>query len=108
MARNFLVRNIRGTSWRICACGSHIQHWFNFGPSSQRTRCAALLCPNDATVGAHVHELTRQGGRDWHEYIVPVCHPCNMRSDDYWIENSVAIVPANTRVTGCELRYAAC
>jgi hypothetical protein len=103
MAGNYLVRNLRGTSWRICACRSWIRHWFFHGSRSRRVRRAALGCPNDVEVGAHVHELTRKSRRDWDEYIIPVCHPCNMRADVYWIENTVALVPANTQLMGCYL-----
>ncbi len=100
----FIVRNINGTSWRKCACGSWLEHWRR-ETRSPRLTCAAFGCGNDAEVGAHVHELTGKRGTDWNEYIVPMCKGCNARRSDEEIELKICIVlvSANTQEMDCYL-----
>lgn len=97
---NYVVRNVRGTSGRTCACGSWLAHWFT-ETSSSRATCAVLGCSNEATVGAHVFEVTTVRGGNWKQFIVPMCHACNMSSADLEIDRRVALVSANTAAMGC-------
>lgn len=100
MARFRTVRNIRGTSWRSCSCGSWIEHYYN-ATGSRRQICGAYGCGKPAQVGAHVHKIVGRGRADWREYIVPFCHACNMTSDEIDLKVGVILVPANTQVMGC-------
>jgi hypothetical protein len=62
--------------------------------------CAVLRCSNDVEVGAHI--IGMHGNSTWEHWIVPVCHPCNMRRDDYFfIKSGVDLISANTRRMGC-------
>lgn len=95
-----MVRNIRGTAGRFCACGSWLAHWYTETGSSRST-CVVLGCSNEATVGAHVHEITTARGAHWKQYIVPMCHACNMSAEDLEIDSRVTLVSANTQFMGC-------
>lgn len=100
--RGFIVRNVRGTAGRLCACGSWLDHWYN-ETRSRRTMCAVLGCANDVAVGAHVHELTTKRGANWEQFIVPLCQPCNMSRDDLLVDVRIELVSANTQLMGCYL-----
>jgi hypothetical protein len=100
MHSHYLVRNLKSTSGRACACGSWIQHWRN-ETGSKRQLCAALGCTRDAIHGAHVYLLDNR--HDWSWWIVPLCASCNhWRNDrEMYIDCRVELVPANTQITGC-------
>lgn len=102
MNSNMLVINVRNTSGRGCNCGSWIHHYRRFSGSTRQV-CAALGCGRQASVGAHVQIVDRRSSRAWG--IVPLCVSCNhsTRLDRFWLKNDVAVVPANTRQTGCSL-----
>jgi hypothetical protein len=100
--RRPVVRNIRGTSFRRCACGSWLDHHTNYSRSLRAT-CAVLGCGNDATLGAHVHEITSKRGKNWQQWIAPLCHPCNMSTDDLELDSRVMLVSANTCLMDCYL-----
>lgn len=97
---HLLVRNLRGTSGRLCLCGSWLDHWYN-ETRSTRWLCAVLGCSNDATVGAHVQLLDNRGGFEW--WIVPMCKSHNhaWNDDEMWLDCRVDGVSANTRMMGC-------
>jgi hypothetical protein len=97
---HLLVRNLRGTSGRLCLCGSWIDHWYN-ETRSTRWSCAVLGCANDATVGAHVQLLDNRDGFGW--WIVPMCNPHNhtWNADEMWLDCRVDAVSANARMMGC-------
>ena len=96
------VRNVRGTSWRACRCGTWLDHWLN-AMASTRTLCAAYDCGNPAEVGAHVYDVARSGGQDWSEYIAPLCRGCNADREEFELKTGVILIPANTRLMGCEM-----
>jgi hypothetical protein len=85
-----LVRNVRGSGNLVPGCcPTWIQH-YDAHSTSRAKSCSALTCSEDATVGAHVVSLdNRTGGQHW---IVPTCHPCNMRIDDFYLKSYVALV----------------
>lgn len=92
------VRNLRGTSGRLCWCGSWIEHWRQ-GAGGQRRSCSVVGCPGPAEVGAHVRliDLRRAGG--W--YIAPFCKACNhwRNQDDLTIDRRTWLVRANVSLT---------
>jgi len=61
-------------------------------------------CGNDAEVGAHVYDLRARGGTKFNHFIVPLCKPCNANRDDFKIDGSVPLVPANKERMACSAR----
>lgn len=92
-----IVRNIRGTQWRTCACGSWRSHHVNF-TGSRRTVCSVIGCTRPADVGAHVHDVVGRGGNDWDHYIALMCTGCNMSNNDLPLKSSAQLVTANIQV----------
>lgn len=88
------VRNVPGTGERECNCDSWIDHWERF--SGEKTNfCLASDCLAEATDGAHVVKVN---SNDKSQYIVPLCHACNMRTDNFDVPGE-DLVPANVNKT---------
>jgi len=104
-ARGYVVRNVRGTSRRACACGSWREHWYNHVTRpSGREVCARYGCGNPVEIGAHVAVVN--GQTDWQHWIVPFCQPCNMidPDEDLDLKDGVELISANAKLMGCYLR----
>jgi hypothetical protein len=73
------VRNVIGTADNKCTpCGTWLKHWEkHFGGTT--SYCWVSGCTNSVEVGGHVKKVS--GGNTWH--IVPLCHKCNMRTDEF-------------------------
>jgi hypothetical protein len=88
------VRNLNGTSYLQCGCGSWLDHDRSHGGESA-TYCSARISP--ATVGGHVQ---RDDVYDRAWYIVPLCSSCNSRrGGDLQIWRGTTLVPANIHET---------
>ena len=92
-----VVKNLRGTSKRRCACGSWIEHYYNH-TTSRRTTCGVLGCGGDFDLGGHVYDLSGRRRQDWNHYIVPMCTPCNRTDDELVLKVGVRPVPANIKI----------
>ncbi len=68
------IRNVRGTSGRLCGCRTWLGHW-RYETGSNRIECAVQGCSYDDLVGAHV-QLTH-GNATREVWIVPICNSCN-------------------------------
>lgn len=97
---NFIVKNLRGTSGKVCMCGSWLDHWYN-ATGSRRSTCSVLGCSGGAEVGAHVLEVTTEGGNNRRHWIVPMCNYCNQSGGLLAIDIRVTPISANTQLMGC-------
>lgn len=90
------VKNASGTS-RYDApegYGSWLEYWEE---KSGKTawRCSATDCHQigrSNLVGAHVKIVD---GSDNHSYIVPLCRECNMRTDEFYVDEVLIPLPSN-------------
>ncbi len=92
------LRNINGTSGRVCACGSWLKHWEKFAGRSAYDYCPADGCLEKKLVGAHVQK-DDAADKSW--YIVPLCAKHNAKSDSLTVPDWVTLVSANLSET-CE------
>lgn len=97
---HIFVRNIRGTSNRMCGCRTWLGHWSK-ATGTIVGRCSVLGCGEPATVGAHVVQLDGRASWDW--WIVPTCHGHNHYSNDtgMWLKRGSKLASANARRMGC-------
>jgi hypothetical protein len=87
------VRNLAGTGDKKCACSSWLAHWEN-GAGRKAALCAATDCTRRAVLGGHVQQVNTY---DRSHYIVPLCDPCNKRSDDFDVREP--LISANVAAT---------
>ncbi len=71
---NFIVRNVAGTRYNTCRCGTWLQHWRTYSGGTRKT-CAKIGCQSAASVGAHVEFTDRRVRKEVH--IVPLFLACN-------------------------------
>ncbi|MCK7511822.1 MAG: hypothetical protein MZV70_52425 [Desulfobacterales bacterium] len=64
------IRNINGTSQKICKCGSWLNHWVNYSGQPVPSYCPEKSCTEKELVGAHVQQESSDDN-DW--YIYPLC-----------------------------------
>ena len=90
------VKNASGTSRYDAPAGygSWLEYWEE---KSGKTawRCSATDCHKLGRanlVGAHVKKV---GGSDNHSYIVPLCRECNMRTDEFYVDEVLIPLPSN-------------
>ena len=90
------VKNASGTSRYDAPAGygSWLEYWER---KSGKTawRCSATDCHKlgrSNLVGAHVKKV---GGSDNHSYIVPLCRECNMRTDEFYVDEVLIPLPSN-------------
>ena len=94
---NVKVKNINGTSSRICKCGSWLNHWRNFSGQLLHSFCSEVTCMQSSEVGAHVQ---KDSATDKSWYIVPLCKEHNARTgDSINIIEGINLVSANVNVT---------
>jgi hypothetical protein len=87
------VKNLHGTTWKNCKCGSWLAHWKKFSRSSVST-CTASDCQKKVEVGAHV---IKHNSTDSKHYIVPLCSACNKRADTFNVD--AVLISANVSET---------
>ena len=90
------VKNVIGSSRFPHPAGytSWLDYWEK-QTGCQATHCFALDCRKwtNGLVGAHVQKVD---SLDKHYYIVPLCEPCNHRTDAFWVDESALVpVPSN-------------
>ena len=91
------VKNINGTSDRVCKCGSWLAHWKNFSYQSAPSSCPVERCNQKAELGAHVQ---KDSFTDSSWYIVPLCNQHNGETGkSLTINDSVKLVSANVSST---------
>jgi len=90
-----IVKNVNGTSYRSCNCGSWIDHWRNFS-NQTATICRAKGCSNKQIVGAHVK---KSYSTDNKEYIVPFCNYHNHQTGNIELVEGTVLTPANKNLT---------
>lgn len=91
------VKNINGTSYNNCKCGSWLKHWEKL---SEKTAsfCSVYGCSTKTDlVGAHVQKTTT----DMSWYIIPFCNSHNQTKGELNISDSTTFVSANKKET-CE------
>ena len=94
---NVKVKNINGTSSRICKCGSWLNHWRNFSGQLLSSFCSEVTCMQGAEVGAHVQ---KDSATDKSWYIVPLCKEHNAGTgDSINIIEGIKLVSANVSET---------
>jgi hypothetical protein len=73
------IRNKKGTGGDTPPRGysSWLEYWEK-NKNKKATLCEAKLCYNPADVGGHVIK----SGMGSEEYILPICHKCNSRSEE--------------------------
>lgn len=91
-----VVRNVKGTRERSCACGSWLMHWERFA-GVEAIFCAVFECVNPAELGAHV---VKDGETDKAEYIVPMCKYHNTLTEVlHPLTRHVMMISANVSTT---------
>ncbi|OUO56765.1 hypothetical protein B5F78_08845 [Bacteroides sp. An279] len=90
------VKNANGTSRYDAPAGydTWLEYWEK---KSGKTawRCSATDCHKIGRtnlVGAHVKKVY---GGDNHSYIVPLCRKCNMRTDEFYVDEELIPLPSN-------------
>jgi len=83
-------KNKKGTSERICNCGSWKQHWINFSDEDWPILCRVSGCTSEATLGAHVIHPGKSG-----EHIVPMCISCNNSTKVFTLKKNTSTVSAD-------------
>ena len=85
------VKNLHGTSDKTCdKCKSWLKHWEN-KTNDSTWFCMKKDCTNKATVGAHVIKCE---GHDKKFYIVPLCHSCTKKKEEFELEPYAELAPA--------------
>ena len=94
------VANLASTSKNKCRCRTWLRHWRKISRSA-RVTCGVLGCVEHARVGAHVQMLDNRC--TWHWWIAPLCYSHNHHRNygPMWLDSRVALVSANSQVTGC-------
>lgn len=93
---NVKVYNASGTSRYDAPAGysSWLEYWERKSGKTAR-RCSAIDCHQTGRtdlVGAHVKKVD---GWDNHSYIVPLCRDCNMRTDEFYVDEVLIPLPSN-------------
>lgn len=88
-------RNVRGDGQRTCPCGTWRNHWINYsGATMQPYYCAVEGCNNRFDRGGHMYY-----GSNKKEYIVPICHECNMSNNVLTLKSGTYVAIANMSET---------
>lgn len=91
------VKNINGTRFNTCNCGSWLDHWSKFSRQSLPPHCQEITCLKKPEVGAHVQKDSLSD-RSW--YIVPLCRDHHAQTGTSLEVMVVAVlVPANVAET---------
>jgi hypothetical protein len=91
------IRNINGTSDKICVCDSWLDHWKNFSGQSLSNYCSESACTQKPEVGAHIQ---KDSFADQNWYIVPLCKAHNSASNKALaIGDGIKLVSANVSET---------
>ncbi len=91
------VKNINGTSYSTCKCGSWLNHWKKFSGQSLSKYCSEKSCTKKPEVGAHIQ---KDNSTDSSWYIVPFCSTHNGETGKSLdIMDSVKLVSANVSET---------
>lgn len=90
------VKNAKGTDRypRPAGYDSWLDYWEK-QTGRRAIRCSATDCHlygRSNLVGAHVKKVY---GGDNHCYIVPLCRPCNTRTDEFYVDEELVPVPSN-------------
>ena len=88
--------NKKGTSDRVCKCGSWSQHWLNYtNPKlTWPFQCSVNGCSSRAALGGHVIHKEVPG-----EKIVPLCNSCNGLTAFFNLKDNVQVISANVADT---------
>ena len=83
---NVLVRNINGT---VMYKPRGYNSWKDFWETKKGEPfrlCSNCQCyHNIAEVGAHVQKASYGASNEW--YIVPLCKPCNNKSETFYVDS---------------------
>lgn len=90
------VKNASGTSRYNAPAGysSWLEYWDDKSGKTA-SECSAIDCDvkgRENLVGAHVKKVY---GGDNHSYIVPLCRECNMRTDEFYVDEELIPLPSN-------------
>ncbi len=93
---NKKYKNVKGSgNLKDDNCGSWKQHWMKISGEKWPTTCCVKGCTNEATDGAHIHEVG-----DKKTYIIPMCKEHNNPDNEDEFEiNAITPVPANIEET---------
>ncbi|GHT52116.1 hypothetical protein AGMMS49982_11540 [Bacteroidia bacterium] len=88
-----IVKNLPGTAnEHPRGYDSWIAYWED-KTGLKATVCYCIGCNKPAVVGAHVQKVY---GSDTNTYIIPLCHECNMKTDQFKTSDSELVrVPEN-------------
>ncbi|HAD81758.1 MAG: hypothetical protein A2509_10730 [Candidatus Edwardsbacteria bacterium RIFOXYD12_FULL_50_11] len=90
------VRNINGTPYNTCSCGSWLAHWEKYS-GRIAVYCSEAGCANQAEAGGHV---LRVGANDDNWYIIPLCAEHNsLTGRAIEVIDATIFVPANVEET---------
>lgn len=87
-------KNKKGTSDRVCCCGSWKQHWINITQKQWPEECSVKGCTCKPTLGAHVINSSVKGER-----IVPMCDSCNQIEGEFELKDNTSCPSANVSET---------
>lgn len=90
------VKNVNGSSRFANPAGydSWLDYWEDKSGKTAK-RCSATDCHllgRSNLVGAHVQKVNSYDN-NW--YIVPLCHGCNNRTDEFYVDETLVPVPSN-------------
>lgn len=87
------VKNVPGSSRFHAPLGysSWLDYWAAHC-SKPRLLCSTCGCCRFDLVGAHVQKADSTD-KKW--YITPICHACNNRTDEFYVEGELIPVPTN-------------
>jgi hypothetical protein len=89
------IKNINGTSYTTCSCGSWLKHWEKFSYQIV-TDCPVVGCYNRDLVGAHVQKADSSDEK-W--YIYPLCNEHNQHKGELEVPDVYILVSANKKQT---------
>ena len=73
-----------------CGCDNWYEHWLLNSESGNGTiNCVGSDCLKNADVGGHVKKV---GKNDENVYIIPICHSCNSKQEEYEVNDDTAFV----------------
>jgi len=83
-------KNKKGTSDRVCTCGSWKNHWVTQSGKQWPSSCSVAECNTTPVLGAHVINANVDG-----EKIVPMCDSCNKLAMEFDLKGGISLISAN-------------